>query len=262
MIPRLLDHLPLVNDRLAAAAHVLLGLDYDGTLTPIVDEPSSANLAPETRAVLQALAGRPGFSVALVSGRTLDDLRQRVDVAGLIYAGNHGLDVSGPGIRFIEPGAVKARRALGWLARILTGGLAHIAGAVVENKALTLSVHVRHVLPAQLPEVRRNVESAVAAVQHRFRIRLGNQVFEVLPRVDWNKGSALCWIKDRIAPVNAVVLYLGDDRTDEDAFLALSNEITVKVGAPALTLANYHLEGPAQVQEFLLWLERACPERS
>ncbi|MBI2803435.1 MAG: trehalose-phosphatase [Planctomycetes bacterium] len=233
---------------------MLLGLDFDGTLSPIVEDPSKAELSLETQDIIKALAAIPGISVAIVSGRSLQDVRGRVGIDGLIYAGNHGLEIHGPGLSYLDPTAVKARRALGWLAAALTKGLSQITGVIVENKSLTLSVHCRQVAIEDRETVFRHVQAAAAVAPDCFRISVGKLVYEVCPQAHWHKGSAMRWIDGQIGRQNTLTLYLGDDRTDEDAFRTLAHGITVKVGEPCETAATYHLDSPASVREFLYWL--------
>lgn len=252
----LFPHLSTIRERIDSAEHVLLGLDYDGTLTPIVDDPRRAALPPETREVLGILAGRPAISVAIISGRALDDLRTCVAVENLIYSGNHGFDISGPGLRFVEATAVAEQEGLSELAQTLAVRLQSIAGVIVENKTLSISIHFRCVAAHQLQSLRRILEDTVAEGKHRLRLTQGHKVIEIRPLVDWHKGQALRWIQDQLGQREALVLYVGDDETDEDAFYTLQDAITIKVGDPSDTSANYHLESPDNVREFLCWLER------
>lgn len=251
----LFSHLASIRQRLATADHVLLGLGYDGTLTPLVDDPTQARLGPEMRAVLRALAGRLDFSLAIISGRALDDLRKLVELEGVIYGGNHGLDISGPGLRFVEETAVAALDSLESLAQTMACRLQPFGGAFVENKALTISVHYRCVARQQWDDLRRLVEDSVAETRHRFRLTLGHQVLEIRPRLNWHKGRVLRWIKGKIGRPNILVLYLGDDETDEDAFDALREEITIKVGNPEDSSAHFHVASPDHVREFLYQLQ-------
>ena len=96
----------------------------------------------------------------------------------------------------------------------------------------------------------------MAEGNHRFRPTLGHKVIEIRPRVDWHKGQALRWIQDQLGQREALVLYLGDDETDENAFYAMQDAITIKVGDPSDTSAHYHVEAPDNVRDFLFWLER------
>jgi trehalose 6-phosphate phosphatase len=243
----------LVGDRIARAPHLLVGLDFDGTLADIVPHPADAQMVPEMRDVMAELAASPNATVAVVSGRERFDLLARIDIPGLIYAGNHGLEISGPGFLFVEPKALAARPALHALAEDLTIGLQDIPGAFVEDKGLSIAVHDRLVSAGLLEEVRRRVQAALVPVSHSFRVTTGARVFDIRPRVAWNKGDAVGWIRTRVAKAGALAIFLGDDIPDEDAFAALKDEITIKVG-PGETVARYRLHDTKEVRNFLNWL--------
>jgi trehalose-phosphatase len=232
-------------------------LDFDGTLTPYVEDPATASLSPHMQRVLRSLAAQPRISLALISGRSRADVQARVNLPDLIYAGNHGLEISGPGCLFVEPTAAACCEALQALAADLARQVQPIPGAWVEDKGLTLSVHYRRVTAADVPEVRRLVDATLASGNHPFHLTPGNLVYEIRPRVAWNKGTAVGWIKEQLGKPDALVIYLGDDRTDEDAFAVLGEDITVKVGDGSATAARYQLAGPAEVRRFLEWLERS-----
>src|SRR6266851_7679279 len=142
-----------VAARVARAPYLLLCVDFDGTLAPIVEHPALAELSPPLRAVLQALAGRENVSVAVISGRERGELGALVGIPDLIYGGNHGLEISGPGFFFVEPTAQAHRESLRELAVDLASRLQTVPGTFVEDKGLTLSVHYRRAA-ADLEEVR------------------------------------------------------------------------------------------------------------
>jgi trehalose 6-phosphate phosphatase len=244
-----------IGNRILASSHALLALDYDGTLTSIVDDPAQALLAPPVRQVLAELARRSDVAVAIVSGRALVDLQELVGILDLIYAGNHGMEISGPSMRFIEPGAQASAQAFGELAVELANKLRHISGAFVEDKGLTLSIHYRRVAAVDAEEVSHTVRRAVEPVKDRFHVTTGSKVYEVRPLVPWNKGAAVTWIMERLEIPDALVIYIGDDATDKDAFAALrGNAVTIKVGdTAAATTAHYRLPSPADVYDFLRW---------
>jgi trehalose 6-phosphate phosphatase len=249
----LFDHLGDIRARIAAARRVLLFLDFDGTLAPIVDIPENASLPEETRDILVRLNAGGRFRVALISGRSLEDIRQRIGLPDLIYAGNHGLEISGPGLRFAEP-VERNREALFETSKRLSADLRHIPGAQVEYKGLTASVHYRRAPQERWPEIRQAVESAVTLSGDLLVMRAGRKVYEILPNVHWNKGLAVNWIRRALRMCGDLTLYLGDDTTDEHAFSALPDSVTVKVGAVAGTAANYFVDGPDEVRKFLFWL--------
>jgi len=258
----LFDATEEIQGRLAAAPHVLICLDYDGTLTPLVNDPAMAYLSADVRRVLMSLAENGDASVAVISGRERADLQARVGIPGLIYAGNHGLDISGDGFIFVEPTAIACRPALEGLSVLLVERLRPIPGAFVEDKGLTLSVHYRQTPAGQHEEVRRIVNAALASTNHPFQLTNGNMVYEVRPRIYWNKGSAVVWIKEQLGKPNALTIYAGDDATDEDALAALPDAITIRVGATVETAARYHVEGPAEVRQFLEWVDELLEQRT
>jgi trehalose 6-phosphate phosphatase len=229
-------------------------LDFDGTLTPLVDDPGTVYLPDQMQRVLRALAAQPRVTLAVVSGRQRADVQARVGIPGIIYAGNHGLEISGDGFLFVEPQALAYREALEGVALGIGAQLDAIEGAFVEDKGLTLSVHYRQAALACEAAVRRAVEDALAAARQPLSLTVGAMVFEIGPRVHWHKGSALEWIRQRIAQRDVLALFVGDDATDERAFAALKDGITVKVGSSNATAAQYLVESPADVRRFLEWL--------
>ncbi len=253
----LLENWEETAERIREAERVLLAFDYDGTLTPIVSRPEDARLGEETRALLGTLSCRPRYRVAVVSGRRLDEVRDLVGLPGLIYAGNHGLELEGGGWRFLHPAGEKARPVLEAAAAELQKGLAGIAGARVEDKGLTISVHLRRVSREDRPRALETVNAAAARRSGELRVTRGKEVIEFRPAVDWGKGEILAWLAEKIGrekPGSPVLtVYTGDDRTDEDAFLAVGESgITIKVGgAGKPSAAAYRLEDCAGVKIFL-----------
>src|SRR4051812_45301492 len=134
---RLFDSLESIRPRVAEAERLLLFLDFDGTLAPIVAFPDDAAMPDSTRAVLAKMAASPACLVCLISGRSVDDLGRRARISPLILAGNHGLEIHGPEIAYVEPGALAARPALVCLQGELRARLLAVEGVEVENKNLT-----------------------------------------------------------------------------------------------------------------------------
>lgn len=245
-----------VAERIREAEHLLVGLDYDGTLTPIVDEPRHALLPATMRQAIWALTRRADTTVAVISGRAQADLQGLVAIPELIYSGNHGMEISGPGISYLEPNSKEAAPRLHLLGQEIAKKLQHIHGVLVEDKGLTLSIHYRRVAPVDLDEVARIVRNAVKSVNDAFHVTLGDKVYEIRPISNWNKGTAIQWIDAKLNRSSSLVVYIGDDATDEDAFQLLNGDaITIRVGARTPTAAQHVLASPSMVLEFLQWLE-------
>jgi trehalose 6-phosphate phosphatase len=253
----LLEYLPNLAARVSAAGHLFLFLDFDGTLAPIVEDPDRAQMPAGTRNLLSALAGKESLTLGIISGRSLPDLQERVGLKDVIYAGNHGLEISGPCLNLVDPTATMQIEPLRELARELRDRLAHIPGVLVENKVLTASVHFRKAPAICREEIRRTADAAVDSTGDLFCVTRGLEVFEIKPRVNWNKGSAVRWIEETLAKGPALTVFIGDDITDEDAFAALPDGITVRVGPHGKTSARYHLEAQESVAELLLWFADA-----
>ena len=254
----LFDDLDDLGRRVRKAPRVLVFTDFDGTLVPIKERPMECVLDPAVRDTLAAIAGRDRAAVGVVSGRDLPDLRPRVGVGGIAYAGNHGLEIEGPGLAFREPVALQRSAELAELVAELAAALADVPGAWVQNKELSASVHYRQVPPDLVPRVVETVRrvTAPALEAKRFVLRTGKMVEEVRPAVDWHKGRAVHWLAERLSAgvPDPLTVYLGDDHTDEDAFAALPDGITVHVGASLDTAAKYRVESYRDVAHFLKWI--------
>ncbi len=232
-----------------------IALDYDGTLTPIVERPELAVLSPEMRSTLKKLAER--FPVAIISGRDLKDIKEFIRLDNLIYAGSHGFDISSPprinlafqmGREFIP--------ILDRIQRFLEQQVRNIDGVILERKKFSLAVHYRMVAEDQVNEVELLVDMALIK-EPKLKKGLGKKVFELKPDLDWDKGQALLWLIEGMGMDmdKTLPLYIGDDITDEDAFRTLQNTgmgIVVREGErERRSMAEYSLENTMEVRIFL-----------
>lgn len=251
-LPHALEQRPLLEQALGAAP-LFICLDYDGTLSPIVARPEAALLEPAMRAAVQAVAQR--YPTAVISGRELHDVRERVGLQQLHYAGNHGFEIAGP------PGS-----ALAWeygrdyvdelddLYQACAIELPPVEGLIIEHKHYSLSIHYRLVAEEQVPEL----ESALTALltqRPRLQLRYGKRVFEVRPAVDWHKGKAVRYLLKLTGQQQAKPLFIGDDLTDEDAFEEIK---TFGVGILVSqddreTAASFRVADTEEVRQLLLY---------
>jgi trehalose 6-phosphate phosphatase len=253
--------LPHARERLAAwraawraTGCLVLLLDFDGTLAPIVDRPEDAAALPEARDAVRLLAGRGDVRVAVISGRGLADVRGRLELEGADYAGNHGMEIEGPGLSEVHPEARAARPRLDSAAAAVRPLVEEVPGALLEDKGLTLSVHYRMADAQAAARLRERVRAAVEPLEG-LRLTEGKMVLEIRPRVEWHKGRAVRFLLDRIRPQQgSPILYLGDDTTDEDAFRELEGRgegVLVAEVLPEATAARSWLRDPAEVAELL-----------
>lgn len=268
-MPHLLAHWPQVRQRLQAAHRILLLLDFDGTLAPIVDRPELATLPQETQDALNKLNSRPptgpALLVGIISARGLEDVSAMVGVDGLIYAGNHGLEIRGPGLNFLHPDAPGMKEALDRAHGLLAEELAAHPGAFAEHKGLSLTAHYRLVADAQVEAVKDKVEKATRPFVESgdLVISPGKMALEIRPNISWHKGSAIVAIQaalpDTLSPEGDLVLYFGDDFPDEAAFATAQEKggMGIFVGPPGqVTCAQYRVDSPQEVGLFLQLTEQ------
>ena len=242
----------------AGHERILLLLDFDGTLSEIVPRAEDAVLREGNRSLLGELSACPSITCGILSGRALEDVAKRVDVPGLVYGGNHGLEIRGPGIDYLHPEASATVTAIAEAASHLNAALSPVPGAAVEDKRLTLTVHYRRSPPELHGQVQQLFFDSAQPLVDAGVARISNakMALELRPAVAWDKGQALLLIHSRLAP-DAVPVYVGDDATDEDAFKAAQSigGIGVFVGpAGAQTCASARLVSPADVSDALAGL--------
>ena len=242
-----------IQERIQKAQAVYLLLDYDGTLTPIASRPDLALCPPEVRELLRKLKDLSRVSIAIVSGRSLQDLYGLIGVPGITYVGNHGLEIRNPAGVHKKKLSLSRQKELAGIKTALQRSLGDLPGILFEDKESILAVHYRMVPERDYGKVYQEMDEIQKKWGSQWNLVRGKMVFEIRPRVDFHKGKA---VRDliKIVPTGGLLpFYFGDDQTDEDAFRLLRGKgITVFVGAPETsTEAEYFLKTPAEVTEFL-----------
>ena len=244
-------------DEILKQYRLALFLDYDGTLTPLQEHPSKAKLTPKMRKALVSCAAREDTDVAIVSGRGLSDVQNMVKQPDLTYAGNHGLEIFGPEMpHFVHEDLVHYRHR----AEELTAALERcdVQGAWTEHKGPTLTFHYRAVPENSRGELIDEVRTIIQ--QHGYQARDAHCAVEARPPIGWDKGRAVLHIlRSRYGPSwseDVRVIYVGDDRTDEDAFRFLAGlSTTFRVGsADEPTAALRRLPDVEAVRALLEWI--------
>lgn len=201
--------------------NIILFLDFDGTLSPIVRDPKDAILPPDIKHWLRTLSRRNDVKIGIVTGRSLADIKRRVGLKKLIYAANHGMEIFYNGKYLLRKGRFY-KKPINLLANDLRDSFSDISGVIVENKGLSVAVHFRKTNAKQRTTVKRIVTKLSKPFLKKYKLQLtsGKMILEIRPAKFWNKGDAVLWMWRKLAPKYAPI-YVGDDMTDEDAFLAI-----------------------------------------
>jgi trehalose 6-phosphate phosphatase len=240
-------------------------LDYDGTLTPIVDRPEDAIISESMREAVRGLAGR--CPVCVVSGRDRRVVQELMGVDDLIVAGSHGFDIWSP-----AGGEIQREEGAGFADLLeevderLHREMGPIEGALVEPKKTSVAAHYRLVSEEERPRIKGIVDAVLEEHPGELKVTPGKMVYEIQPNVEWDKGKAVLYLLEALGldGDDVVPMYLGDDITDENAFEALATRgIGVFVGraddpevAGRTTSADYVLHTVKEVEQFLDTLAR------
>jgi len=244
--------LPTIKAQLQKSRFVLL-LDFDLTLSPLVKNPAKAILPKDTKIILKGLLRH--ILIAVISGRKLEGIKRRVNIPGIIYAGNHGLEYEMNGVIKNTPISNTSHAGL----KVVKGKFLKLKrkynGIFIEDKKTILALHYRSVTSKDKPLLLKNLkEINVLLGKYRLLGVLYKKTFEVRPTSKKDKGTiSLFIIKKMHDPKN--LIYIGDGRTDEDAFVALErNGITIRVGKNNKSKAKWYLRNQKEVNKFLRWL--------
>jgi trehalose-phosphatase len=263
-VNRLSDYDPTMVPEVLAAicarpprAHLVVLSDFDGTLASFDVDPSIPHLSDETRQALEALASHENVTVGLVSGRRLDDLASRTQLPQHVYlAGLHGLEIRHGEHAWHHPDLVDSHELVDRVADTVNAAIGSVPGVRLEHKGVSLTVHVRAVDSASRDDVLHTAVDVARPWLDSAELKVldASEAVELLPNIAWNKGDAVRWIVDDVethAHQKAWCIFFGDDVTDEEAFRAVRDGLTVVVGQRP-SLARLRLNSPADVAAVLL----------
>lgn len=233
-------------------------LDFDGTLTPLVKLPKEAKLSKKKKNLLQKLSAKKGVYLAILSGRKLLDIKEKINLPNIIYGGNHGLEGEIFGEKYSFPLTNKMTWALGKTEEKLKEIVDKFKGVFIENKDLTLSFHYRLANKQEIPQILSLVNKILKPIIATKLISTvtGEMVIDIIPKVKCDKGHFVALAMKKITALtktHPLAIIVGDDNTDEYAFQNLKKEITIVVGNKFKSKARYYLKNTQEVDKFLKW---------
>ncbi|KAK7349428.1 hypothetical protein VNO77_06793 [Canavalia gladiata] len=266
---------------IAKGKEIVVFLDYDGTLSQIVDDPDKAYMSDSMRAAVREVASC--FPTAIVSGRSRDKVSEFVKLRNVYYAGSHGMDISTPsgsskyGNQKHQTKTVdeKGKQVVNFhpakeflptiqkIIKVLKENIKKINGSSVEDNMFCISVHYRRVKNEKDVGVLKEIVESIMKSYPNFHVSGGKKVMEIRPNVNWDKGHALMYLLDTLGFDNSddvFPMYIGDDKTDEDAFKVIKR---IGRGFPIVvssiakeTKASHSLRDPSDVMAFLVRLAK------
>lgn len=225
--------------------------DFDGTLSPTVSRPELAMLPARTRLALTELASAPGCRVGVVSGRSLDDLRDRVDIPGVWLAGSAGLELSLGGGRVVAGAAAAGMETIAEYARCLLPVVAGLAGVSLEHKPLGLTIHHRDAEPDTVMAV-RTIAADLQARAVDLRVTVCALGVEIAPCPEVHKGTAVGAFVAAAGDGSPWLVYAGNDANDAEAMIEVARRdgLVISVGEAAPP-AHEHVSDPNQLCDVL-----------
>jgi len=230
----------------------ILLLDFDLTLSPLAKNPAKAILPDDTRILLKKLSNY--IRIAVITGRTIKDIKKRIKLNNITYIGNHGLEYEVEGITKSTPLLIVSKKGLKDIKKKFLNIKRKYSGVFVEDKKLALALHYRLLLPQDKFEFMTDIKKIkIELKKYGLRGILYKKTLEVRPEAKEDKGTASLFILKKFGNPKQVI-YIGDGKTDEDAFRALPQGVTIRVGKSKHSLAKYYVGNTKEVKKFLVWL--------
>ncbi len=249
----------ILADKLKGSNRLQLMIDFDGTLAPLSSKPNTAKLPQANRHLVQLLAEHPDIEVAIISGRSMEDLRRLCPLEGVIYAADHGIRMQLFNQRCIWFGNIwKIQETVTNIYKRLRAEVKHLGdGVLVENKPYSVAMHYRMASRAAATEAKELFRKLAPPLnpENDFHFITGSEVLEFRPK-DLHKGIPVRYLIDVARARDALPIFIGDDTTDEDGFEAIQHQgMGIKVGHSQTTHATYWIKDQTEVKQLLEWLQ-------
>ncbi|MFI5305103.1 MAG: trehalose-phosphatase [Nitrospiria bacterium] len=247
--------------------HLILFVDFDGTLLPIQRDPKKVFLSAEAKMILSVLSRT--IPVTIISGRSLKELKRKVGIPEINLSGNHGLEIEGPAGFYLNSEAILSYHTITKVCSLLNDTFKADPGIFIEDKGLSLSIHYNQIPAERHSEINQSILFALRHYlkSNKIRVSRGKNVMEIRPPSDWGKEDAIRWILYKYQNMNPqkeyFPLYAGDDITDLNALLLVNRlGFALWVGdREAKVQASAFVSSSLELVDFLFWLNTYLKER-
>jgi trehalose 6-phosphate phosphatase len=252
----LFDKINDIKGKIKKSDNILLFLDYDGTLVTFKDKPADVVTTYEVESIISQIIGLKEFKVAIITGRTLSDIKKLIDIEGLSYAALHGLQIEmSDGSKYDIKAKEELQLILKEVKNLAKQRFQNEKGVLLEDKLYTFALHYRMVEDNRENNIKMDFIKIIKSVDtnNKLDILPGSKLIEIRPK-GWNKGKAVDLLTSHIKSDSVLPIYIGDDTTDEDAFNVLKDmgiTIYVSNNSNLKTAAKYWLKDPDDVLKFL-----------
>jgi trehalose 6-phosphate phosphatase len=249
---RLVDELDSLAQAYRDGRSLALLFDFDGTLSHLVTHPDLATCPEATLDLLASLAALPRVLVGIISGRALADLKSKISLPNLVYAGTSGLEMEWGDQVTVHPEAARFAPVLASAAQVASLTIRPFAGAWIEPKPFSFAVHYRQVRRDEVALCEQCLTSKLAHFSGVLDCLDGSLSLEVLPAIGWAKREALGAIITQHGQ-DVIPLYAGNDARDADAMTAAAKlgGVSIGVGPAAPVEAQHHITDVESLTEHL-----------
>ncbi len=244
---------PLIKS-ITSTTPIYFFFDYDGTLSPLVANPDDASLPKYRQELLYRIQANPNYKLAIVTGRSYEDIAPRLDVSNMVIAASHGYDIRLNDEILLQKGA-EFHGPIRELGQDVYACFGKIPGVYIEQKKLSMAFHYRNVDDQIIDQIATDFDQLIAPylTQYNFEKMTAKKLWEIRPKNYWDKGQAVIWLMNDM-PDQMMIAYFGDDTTDEDAFKILDDRsISVHIGDCDTSHAKYYVN---EFDELLPWYQR------